>query len=101
MSDTIWKDIRGYEGYYKVSNTGLVKSVGRFATVKINRMNAKGTFIVNEKILTPRPNKKGYFKVAIYNNGRKDFSVHNLVLITFKGEKPGPEYQCRHLDGNN
>lgn len=29
MEKTIWKAIEGYEGYYEVSNTGLVKSLSR------------------------------------------------------------------------
>ena len=24
-----WRDIKGYEGFYQVSDTGLIKSIGR------------------------------------------------------------------------
>ena len=37
----IWKDIKGYEGRYQVSDTGLVKSLGNDRTRK-------------EKMLKPR-----------------------------------------------
>ena len=30
MNDEIWKDIKGYEGLYQVSNYGRVKSLARF-----------------------------------------------------------------------
>ena len=28
--EEIWKDIKGYEGYYQVSNLGRVKSLDRY-----------------------------------------------------------------------
>ena len=27
----VWKDIKGYEGIYQVSNTGKVKRVGKYS----------------------------------------------------------------------
>ena len=27
-----WRDIKGYEGYYQVSDTGLVKAISRIVT---------------------------------------------------------------------
>ena len=30
----IWKEINGYNGYYKVSNLGRVKSIDRIVTMK-------------------------------------------------------------------
>lgn len=32
--DEVWKDITGYEGKYKVSNMGRVKSLDRFVRCK-------------------------------------------------------------------
>lgn len=29
-NEEIWKDIQGYEGFYKASDSGLIKSVDRF-----------------------------------------------------------------------
>ena len=43
----------------------------------------------------------GYRGITCKINGRdKTFSVHVLVCETFHGEKPFPEAQVRHLDGN-
>lgn len=48
---------------------------------------------------------KGYLHVNIFiGKGKqkklKKEPVHKLVLLAFKGEKPTPQHQCRHLNGN-
>lgn len=59
----IWKDIKGYEGIYQVSNLGRVKS--------------------KRCILRPG-NNKGYMTVALSNYGKvKYFQVHRLVAQAF------------------
>lgn len=73
----IWKDIKGYEGLYQVSNFGRVKSLGR----------KKGggladRFIGNE-------DKDGYISVGLSKGGKvKMYRVHRLVVETFLGEIP-------------
>lgn len=40
--------------------------------------------LFNNKILNPRTNEKGYFRVSLVNeNGKKDFYIHRLVAQTF------------------
>ena len=34
LNNEVWKDIKGYEGLYQVSNMGRVKSVARTVTWK-------------------------------------------------------------------
>ena len=64
----IWKDIKGFEGHYQVSNFGRVKSI-KFG---------------KERILRPGKNKKGYLRVGISKNGEsKTYSVHRLVAQAF------------------
>lgn len=70
----IWKDIKGYEGLYKVSNLGMVKSLDKKVKHKIeNFTNKKG------KILKATDNH-GYLKVVIF---KKNFRVHRLVANAF------------------
>lgn len=38
MQEEIWKDIKGYEGLYQVSNLGRIKSI-RFTKEKILKFN--------------------------------------------------------------
>lgn len=37
----IWKEIKGYEGLYQVSNTGKIKSLGRWINGKIKEKGGK------------------------------------------------------------
>lgn len=34
--EEVWKDIKGYEGYYQVSNLGRVKSLDRYVATTGN-----------------------------------------------------------------
>ena len=74
-----WKDIKGYEGLYQVSNLGTVKS-------KTGRIR-KTTFT-----------NSGYELVVLYNNCKsKGFTIHRLVAESFI---PNPENkpQVNHID---
>lgn len=69
--EEIWKDIKGYEGLYQISNLGRVKSLGNGKSRK-------------EKILKPRKNSAGYLRVMLCKEGKiKDFYIHRLVANTF------------------
>ena len=72
----IWKDIKGYEGKYQVSNLGRVKSL-----YLINRQ-AK---IPREKILKAGHNLQGYPHIHLCKDNKtsKSIFVHRLVAETF------------------
>ncbi len=68
-----WKDILGYEGLYKVSNLGNIKSL------KFQK----------EKVLKHQTNTKGYFIVNLYKNKKmKSHQIHQLVAIAFLNHAP-------------
>lgn len=82
-----WKPIPGYEGFYSVSDTGLVRSHPRSGT------SLKGGFLKQHKV-------KGYMQVWLSKENRtKKLSVHRAVLMAFCRL---PDYQevCNHKDGN-
>ena len=93
----IWKDIKGYENLYKVSNLGRVKSLKRI--VKESRL---GTKIVPERILKNRINSKGYYHVVLCCNGNcKSRTIHQLVAEMFLNHKPnGHNIVINHIDFN-
>jgi hypothetical protein len=84
LDNEIWKDIKGYEGLYLVSNKGRIKSL------KYGK----------EKILKSYTNTYGYQTTAISHNGKViKLRIHKIVFSHF-GES---NMQCKiihHIDGN-
>jgi len=77
--EEIWTKVPNYN-YYEVSNYGRVKSLAK------KRWNGFKYVDRAEKILKPRPTKKGYIHYALWNeNGRKDLKGHWIVLYSFYG----------------
>lgn len=94
--DEIWKDIKGYEGEYQVSNLGRVKSLPRYVACG---KNGNGTRLVSERILkTGAYTKSGHVSVVLRKNGNGQ-PVHKLVMEAFVGKRPNGLDIC-HNDGN-
>lgn len=75
METEIWKDVKGYEGYYQVSNMGRVKSMRVLKTPKNGVKCRKNTFLS-----TKTSHDKQYILVALCRDGeRKQVQVHRLV----------------------
>ena len=88
MDKEIWKDIKGYEGLYAVSNCGRVKSLGNDKSRK-------------EKILRPCKDGWGYLFVTLYKEGKaKLYKVHRLVLMNFSPVDGMENLDCNHIDEN-
>lgn len=65
----IWRDIKGYEGLYKVSDTGLIMS-----------------FKKSKPIIMKQWKRSSYKLVDLWKDGVRDIrSVHVLVYETFNG----------------
>ena len=95
MNTEIWKDIKGYEGLYQVSNFGRVKSLPR-TIISQNHFNFFQKTI-KEKILSA-PKSAGYPIVTLYKNGvSKIYKVHRLVTETFI-PNPNNLSQVNHKD---
>jgi len=94
MKET-WEFIRGYEGYYQISNLGNVRSVDRVVIGKDGSLNKKIGVIK-----TKRLGNSGYLYVSLYkNNEVKNRDVHRLVAETFLDIVDGKHY-VNHINGN-
>lgn len=89
----IWKDIEGFEGLYKVSNLGEIKSVTRTVNSCYN-----SSMIVKGK-LRIQSLKAGYKYVDLSKDGKtKSLRVNRIVAIAFI---PNPENKpyVNHING--
>lgn len=85
----IWKDIKGYEGMYQVSNLGRVKSLDR---VGVDGKKYKGR---ERKVIV---GKVGYKVVDLYIGGKRETkSIHRLIAESFiPNTNDNPE--VNHID---
>ena len=79
----VWKDCKGYEGLYQVSNYGRVWSV-------------KG-----QRYFTGSVNNRGYYATTLTakNGKRKTEMIHRLVALAFLNN-PNNYPQVNHKDEN-
>lgn len=88
-----WREIKGYEGLYKVSDIGLVKSIDRMTTGSRKR-KIHGTF------LKASINSAGYLVVCLCKDGKLTMKrVHRLVAEAFLPADKDRLY-VNHKDGN-
>lgn len=88
-----WRDIHGFDGYYQISESGIVKSLKR--TCKMYQ----GFRTVPEKILNKQIDKDGYYCVSLSKDGQtKSFRINRLVALTFI-TNPDNKPQVNHKDG--
>ena len=95
MKKEIWKDILGYEGLYQASTMGRIRSMDR----QVIRSNGQ---IRNFKSKIIKPVKKIKNNETLFvslskNNRLQTYTVHKLVMLAFKGERPEG---CQICHGN-
>jgi len=82
----IWKDIKGYNGDYQISNFGRVMSF----------KNGRKRMLKNSF------RDKNYYNISLWlNNKKSEYRIHNLVWSHFGDEESnGHEKQVDHIDRN-
>lgn len=84
-----WRDIPGFEGLYRASDKGNIYSC------------------TTNKIITPWINNRGYYCIKLYRKNiigilvRREYKVHQLVCLTYKGnERTRAKNEVHHRDFN-
>ena len=93
IEEEIWEDVKGYEGYYQVSDLGNVKSLDR-----VDSLGRKK----NGRIRKLNPNSRGYLTVNLSLEGKGNTkSVHQLVAEAFLNhESCGHKLVVDHIDND-
>ena len=90
MVNEIWKPVKGYEGFYEVSNEGRVRSVER---IDARGQHRKSKIMSVKKIQNAK-------KVTFFRDGKsKTFTLKKLVADAFL-EKPKSDEKLVCVDGN-
>ena len=92
-----WKDIKGYEGQYQVSDLGRIRSLDRL--VNVGQSNTKRR--IRGCILNPGHSSHGHQHVTLCDGSgsRKTALVHQKVIEAFVGPRPKGQEVC-HNNGN-
>ncbi len=85
-----WRPIKGFEGFYEISNMGRVLSLPRIST-KGNKVGGISHIPVLKRLLCPNLTKGGYFHVVLHKDRKRyEYAVHRLVAFHFcDGYKKG------------
>ena len=87
-----WKNVKGYEGSYQISDLGEVRSLDRKVKWKDTERTIKG------RILKPTPNSNGYPIVTLSG---KNYKLHKLVALHFLNHPINDNsYVVDHIDNN-
>ena len=79
-----WRDVKGYEGLYRVSNLGRVYSFRRHTFMSTENLESHSCVIV-------RLFKDGYLRKA---------SLARIMMEAFKPEEAARKRKVKHKDGN-
>lgn len=89
-----WRSVEGWEGYYDVSDNGLVRCCLRPVDRKWGAVNWTGG------TLTPRLHSQGYLRVNLSRDGiAVDAYIHRLVAKAFIRNEEDLPY-VNHINGN-
>ena len=91
----LWKEIKGYEGKYIISNYGEIISLPRY-----KKNNSKMQYVEPKQICQTINKHNGYVYVQLWNDAKyKNIRLHKLVAENFLIKSEG-KTQINHIDGN-
>lgn len=80
----IWKDVKGYEGIYQVSNLGRVRSLDRIIIKRHPKSGIPTEYRHKGRIMKPISYPNGYLTICLKNERKKEnWLIHRLVGKAF------------------
>lgn len=99
MCNEIWKPVKGYEGFYEVSNLGRVKSLDRIVPSK-SKTGTPCTRKVKGRIMKNGKDGHGYPHISLRKDrATKNAAVHRLAAEAFLPKVEGKEY-VNHINSD-
>jgi hypothetical protein len=100
--EEIWKDIKGWEGLYQVSNLGRVKRLKDSFYVVDKKQKREYYKTINEKIIKQHIGDVGYMELQLTNPHKKVKNmIRTHILIANAFINPIKNKYCvNHKDGN-
>ncbi len=89
----VWKDVPGFEGLYRVSNHGRLRSLSRRVAFGTQSRVSRGRILKQHLV-------KGYPSIHLFNKSKNGFYVHQLVASAFLGGRPSSNHQVAHNNGD-
>ena len=90
-----WKDIKGFEGIYQVSNLGRIRSLDR----EVKKCNGE-VFNLKGKVLSFWADSQSYFSCSLRKDGKYHvITIHRLVATHFVDNPESRPNVC-HLNGD-
>lgn len=78
----IWKEVKGFENDYEISNLGRLRTKERFV-----KHYKGGVRKYKSELKKIRLNTKGYLRCNLKKDGKRyDFTIHRLVALSFLKE---------------
>lgn len=91
----MWKAIIGFEDFYELSDTGIVRSKDRMCVDSLGRKRFR-----KSRVLHPDIAPNGYYRVTLAKNGKKTQKYLHRLLAEYFIPNPDNLPQVNHKDGN-
>lgn len=94
-----WVDIKGYKGFYQVSDQGRIRSLTRVVTsMKSNCKYTSGVMRTIQGRIRSLNRAHGYPSISLHNGEKRAFNVHRIVAEHFVPNPDGLP-QVNHKNG--
>lgn len=94
LPNECWEDIYGYEGYYRVSNLGRVKSLERSVYRKDGGLSNTKTIIKKQRLV-----KEGYLTVYLFDGLKYSNKLVHVLVGRHFIPNPGNKKEINHKKG--